>query len=395
MNSVLWIDDQVNDYSEFIAGLGEHDISVTAAPTVDEAIDILRHKNFDLILLDLRMPEKSGFDFLRDYLSRTNVSVCVLSSYLHLEEYQKRLNRLRSNIAIMDKDLPPPKSPSFEYFAERIKHFILNPPGASPKSFENEMREKFAELDPFEISFRRYLRLPSRLKKHLRTEAEKRARNAINAEFRSGAGWVLICGDPHKADMSADVGTTPPDNEVVRQRAIELDRVPYQFSAPLQVDDMHTGACQGPTDISDYPTLTLEVEGAQLVVHFDTGSPYTFVSFEEFNYNGALREDLLPIDGRRGVMPYEYVSDRIRARVIDQKKGSSKAVMVQVRAIKNWQRSPFSVFCPQICANFEQGLRNTCSNRKALIGRNIMFENKLSLVLCGSTNKTSISRSRK
>lgn len=395
MQDVLWIDDQIEDYTEFVAGLKNHDISITGAPSVDNAIEILKHKSFDLILLDLRMPEKNGFEFLRSQISKSDAPICVLSSYLHLEEYQKRLNRLRKNVAIMDKDLPPPNSPSFSYFADRIKQFISNPPGQAPKSFETEMTDKFSDIDPFEISFRRYLNLPSRLKRFLRERARLIARDAINREFKSGAGWVLICGDPKKAEMSADAGTTPPDNDEVRQRAIELDRVPYQFSSPQQIDDMHSGACVGPSGIKDYPTVTIGIDGKKLDVHFDTGSPYTFVSFEEFNEFGVLRDDLLPIDGARGMNSYEYVSDNIRTVIIDQKKGSSKAITVQVRAVKNWNRCPFIVICPQSCENFSLNHEKICMNRAALFGRNLIYENELSISLCGITNKSSISKVKK
>jgi len=136
---VLWIDDQLDLYGEFVDGLERRGLRVTAVTSVDAAFDVLEKETFDLVLLDLRMPKKTGFDFLRQRLANSKVPICVLSSYLHLIEYQKQINRFRSNVAVMDKDLPNPKTDAFTVFANKLKRMIEKPPELAPKAFERSV----------------------------------------------------------------------------------------------------------------------------------------------------------------------------------------------------------------------------------------------------------------
>src|SRR5206468_7511846 len=55
-------DTQRNAIVELIGGEG--DVEITAASTGEEALSILRERHFDCMVLDLGLPDMSGFDFL-------------------------------------------------------------------------------------------------------------------------------------------------------------------------------------------------------------------------------------------------------------------------------------------------------------------------------------------
>lgn len=388
---ILWIDDQIENYSEFVDGLANRGIAVTASSTVEGAVNILRDGNFDLILLDLRMPGKNGFDFLRDHLSKTQVPVCVLSSYLHLEEYHRQLNRLRSNVAVLDKDLPQPDSEAFGVFADKLRRLIKTPPTSAPRAFEKAMEEKLSDIDPFDISFRHYLNLPNRLKQLLRARAKLILADKLDREFQSGSNWLLFCGDADAPRLQRSYGESLPDNDKILQTAIELDRVPYQFSSPDGIDDFHSGHCFGPNTLKGYPTLTIKLGSRELNIHFDTGSPFTFMSYEDLLELNLVDRNAFTIDGARGHRSYEYVSQRLRAKIIDQKRKGSRVVSLNVKAIKNWDSCPLVVYCPRTCSHSDGSVDNVCHNRHGLIGRDIVYDNSISITVCGATNRSTYS----
>lgn len=82
MESILIVDDDVNlctSLSEELSDVGYNTHFLTSAEGVQEYI---KKNNIDLILLDLKMPGKDGFELLRE-LSALNVDVriIVLTAY--------------------------------------------------------------------------------------------------------------------------------------------------------------------------------------------------------------------------------------------------------------------------------------------------------------------------
>lgn len=393
---ILWVDDQIAHYSEFSTALTQRGLRITPVDNVREANAKLRKKRFDLILLDLKMPELTGFDFLRLTRHRSNAPTCVLSSYLHLDEYQKKLNRVRLNVAVLDKDLPDPDTSAFEVFAEKLKEIIINPPKTSPANSQRNLVDSFEHADASEITFKEYLTLPNKIKKIIRESARDQAKDAMRREFNEGYIWLLFCGDLSEPVMRARDQGEIPSNDTIMTKAMELDRAPFQYTSPDSIDDIFSGACQGPSSFKNYPTVSLNVGGSEMELHFDTGSPYTFFSFEELNELGLVDASALPIDGSRGFFSYEFLNQNIRCKMRDQISSSSKFIQLNVRAVKGWNQCPFVVHCPPTCRNHNNRQEHQkCQNRTALVGRNIIFENRIAITICGASNRTSYKRVRK
>jgi len=89
-----------DDHKSVRAGLAQfiadqHDMAVAAeATTGDEAINLVRHEEFDVVLLDISMPQKNGIDSLRIIRQiRPTLPVLILSGY---PEEQYAVNLLRA-----------------------------------------------------------------------------------------------------------------------------------------------------------------------------------------------------------------------------------------------------------------------------------------------------------
>lgn len=390
---LLWIDDKIDDYSTFVEGLAAHDLVVVTASSVADGVALARqHRDFDLFLVDLKMPEQTGFDAILS-LARSfpSTPICVLSSYLHLDDYQRRLSRMRRSIGVLAKEMPDPSSPAFGAFADKLREFILNPPRWSPRDFEKRTLE--GAIDPFDVRFSEYLNLPDRIKDALRRSVQQRAADALGSAFDAGSVWVLICGDPRAPAMTASSEADIPSPQDVITKAVELDAAPYQFSRPDSVDDFWYGNCRGQPPESGYPTVTLLFgsgdANSERTVHFDTGCPFTVMDYELLEDLGALRADTLPIRGQRGTAVYDYVSQTMTTRLKDQVSGSLRIVDFKVRAVKNWLSSPFIAPCRSTCSEYSADTVTNCANRVGLVGRNLLSEAQIALTLDGAHGKTS------
>ena len=85
----------------------QSDMQVTGeASTGDEAVDLARKQDFDVVLLDISMPEKNGIDCLRILRQvKPELPVLVLSGY---PEAQYAVNLLRSGAnGYISKNAPP------------------------------------------------------------------------------------------------------------------------------------------------------------------------------------------------------------------------------------------------------------------------------------------------
>jgi DNA-binding response OmpR family regulator len=82
-NSVLLVEDDTFIKQMYCTKIEELGIKVFSASTRDEAFDILNKNKVDLILLDLVLPEVSGFDILKELKKNSilkNIPIIILSN---------------------------------------------------------------------------------------------------------------------------------------------------------------------------------------------------------------------------------------------------------------------------------------------------------------------------
>ena len=66
--SVLIIDDEISVLKAVSTILKHEKIDVTCAQSSQEALEALSMQSFDIILLDIMMPEQDGFSLLKELL---------------------------------------------------------------------------------------------------------------------------------------------------------------------------------------------------------------------------------------------------------------------------------------------------------------------------------------
>ncbi len=84
-------------------------IELTCATSVDEALEQLKVETFDLVITDLNMPEKTGWDLLQQLQQQNaNIPVIVVSSSLDERDTQ-RSTRYDSVLSYIPKPLDLPR----------------------------------------------------------------------------------------------------------------------------------------------------------------------------------------------------------------------------------------------------------------------------------------------
>lgn len=82
MESILIVDDDINLCTVLKEELGEVGYNAEYVNNGDEAFSFLKNNNVDLLLLDLKMPKKDGFEVLKElHQKKIPSKVIVLTAY--------------------------------------------------------------------------------------------------------------------------------------------------------------------------------------------------------------------------------------------------------------------------------------------------------------------------
>ncbi len=105
--------------------LGYDDIDVTIASTGSEALQAMKNTPFDCAVLDLRLPDMSGFEVLeqlRDEASSSDVPVVVFTGKELSSEEDARLHTLARSVVIKDVESPERLLDETALFLHRAVH---------------------------------------------------------------------------------------------------------------------------------------------------------------------------------------------------------------------------------------------------------------------------------
>lgn len=81
MKKILLIDDEPIMLRCLEAALSREGYELFATTESDKGFEILHNKNVSLVLLDIRMPEISGFDIYRELRKRNHMPVLFVTAY--------------------------------------------------------------------------------------------------------------------------------------------------------------------------------------------------------------------------------------------------------------------------------------------------------------------------
>ena len=106
---LLVVEDNEIERNAVIELLGYDDIDIVAAGSGQSALDALRRQTFDCVVLDLRLPDMSGFDLLEELRQDETlgtVPVVVFTGQELSAAEQARLNSMAKSIVIKDVQSP-------------------------------------------------------------------------------------------------------------------------------------------------------------------------------------------------------------------------------------------------------------------------------------------------
>ncbi len=392
---VLWLDDHIKDMDLYVEALrrkGPFSLVHTAS-CFEEGVDLLNTNIYDLILADINMPAPNGVRFLREAEKLNPKSKLIaLSSYLYRKKYIDQLLTLTVPVELMDKILPSPVSPEFDSIF--IKH-LVDILQSKHLSSVREQVDKAATInvDPFSVRLDDWLSKSALEKDKLAELAKQKVQEQLNEAFNSGIVWLMFCGSSSEFFASATSEEDIPTEDQIMDFARTRDAVPYRFTAPLGVEEFWGATCQGSHIKHDgYPTVTLDIpQDHSIQMHFDTGSPITFISYELLLRNRIISPPLsFDISS---VNKFEYLFTRFDIEILlrsQQVGGQTKFIKLRGHAVRDWETHCLARKCYWSCKLSAGRQNELCVFRQGLIGRNIILDNELILMLDGKNRQSNI-----
>ncbi|MGB6127680.1 MAG: response regulator [Psychrilyobacter sp.] len=91
MKKVLVIDDELSIRLLLREIIEDLYIEVSEAETAIVGLQMIEKQNFDLIIMDIQMPQMNGLDAMRKLRELTDAPVFILTAFSHLEEVVENL----------------------------------------------------------------------------------------------------------------------------------------------------------------------------------------------------------------------------------------------------------------------------------------------------------------
>ena len=101
--SILVLDDEPDVCAVLKKGLEKHQLfTVHAFTNPNDALNSISEINYDLMIIDIRLPKMDGFEFCEKALQKTDAKVVfITASDKYQEEYQKRFPKLNGNCFVL------------------------------------------------------------------------------------------------------------------------------------------------------------------------------------------------------------------------------------------------------------------------------------------------------
>jgi CheY-like chemotaxis protein len=107
--SLLVVEDNEQQRNAIVELVGDGDVEITGVGTGEEALEVLRQRRFDCMVLDLGLPDMSGFEFINRMKNELQIHDLPIVVYTGRELSRKEENELkRMTDAIIVKDVRSP-----------------------------------------------------------------------------------------------------------------------------------------------------------------------------------------------------------------------------------------------------------------------------------------------
>jgi CheY-like chemotaxis protein len=123
--------------------IGNGDVHTTAVATGEEALSLLKDERFDCMVLDLRLPDMSGFDLiekLQTELGRYDLPIIVYTGKELTRKEELHLKKVADAIIVKEASSPERLLAETALFLHRVEANLPEP--------KRRMLEKFHRMDP-------------------------------------------------------------------------------------------------------------------------------------------------------------------------------------------------------------------------------------------------------
>jgi CheY-like chemotaxis protein len=141
--SLLVIEDNEAQRNAIVELIGEGDVEITAVGTGEEALQLLRERRFDCMVLDLGLPDMNGFDFInrmKNELQVGDVPIVVYTGRDLSRKEEAELKRMADAIIVKDVRSPDRLLDETALFLHRVEENL-------PEQ-KRRMLEQLHESDP-------------------------------------------------------------------------------------------------------------------------------------------------------------------------------------------------------------------------------------------------------
>src|SRR5690606_12728956 len=130
MKRLLVVEDNDSERQSIVELLGHDDIEIVTASTGREAINLLMDRPFDCCVLDLRLPDMTGFDLMETL--RTDSALCqipivVFTGKELAKEEERQLRAVAKSIVLKDVQSPERLFDETALFPHRVVATLPEP----------------------------------------------------------------------------------------------------------------------------------------------------------------------------------------------------------------------------------------------------------------------------
>ncbi|HEY3038838.1 MAG TPA: HAMP domain-containing protein [Pyrinomonadaceae bacterium] len=143
IRKLLVVEDDDVQRMSVVELIGDGDVKTTAVATGEEALNILKDERFDCMVLDLRLPDMSGFELiekLQTDLGRYDLPIIVYTGKELTRKEELHLKRVADAIIVKEASSPERLLAETALFLHRVEADLPEP--------KRRMLEKFHRTDP-------------------------------------------------------------------------------------------------------------------------------------------------------------------------------------------------------------------------------------------------------
>jgi CheY-like chemotaxis protein/signal transduction histidine kinase/HAMP domain-containing protein len=141
--SLLVIEDNESQRGAIVELIGENDVEITAVGSGEEALEALRTRHFDCMVLDLGLPDMSGFEFIdrmKSDLDINDIPIVVYTGRELTRKEESELKRIAEAIIVKDVRSPERLLDETALFLHRVE--------ANLPANKRQILEQLHESDP-------------------------------------------------------------------------------------------------------------------------------------------------------------------------------------------------------------------------------------------------------